>query len=109
LCPAFAVPDHINLDGKPTFYPGNYERGSKQGGNPFGKYPPLPYLLKATAMAPRNAKCHEALGRAYLKLKQLKNAQADLEESVRLVPNSSSVRFELAMTYREQGLKEQSR
>jgi hypothetical protein len=39
--PAFAVPDHINLDGKATFYPGNYETGSMQGGNPFGKYPPL--------------------------------------------------------------------
>jgi hypothetical protein len=41
VVPAFAVPDHINFDGKPTFYPGNYETGSKQGGNPFGKYPPL--------------------------------------------------------------------
>jgi hypothetical protein len=41
VVPAFAVPDHINLDGKPTFYPGNYETGDKQGGNPFGKYPPL--------------------------------------------------------------------
>jgi hypothetical protein len=41
VVPAFAVPDHINLDGKATFYPGNYETGSKQGGNPFGKYPPL--------------------------------------------------------------------
>jgi len=69
----------------------------------------LPYLLKATEMAPRNAKCHEALGRAYVKLKQLKNAQAELEEAVQLAPNSSSVRFELAMTYREQGLKEQAK
>src|ERR1700733_678976 len=41
VVPAFAVPDHINFDGKPTFYPGNYEEGTKQGGNPFGKYPPL--------------------------------------------------------------------
>jgi hypothetical protein len=41
VVPAFAVPDHINFDGKSTFYPGNYETGSKQGGNPFGKYPPL--------------------------------------------------------------------
>jgi hypothetical protein len=28
----------------------------------------LPYLLKAAEMAPRNPKCHEALGRAYAKL-----------------------------------------
>ena len=69
----------------------------------------LPYLLKATEMAPRNARCHEELGRAYVKLKQLKNAQAELEQAVQLAPNSSSVRFELAMTYREQGLKEQAK
>jgi tetratricopeptide (TPR) repeat protein len=69
----------------------------------------LPYLLNATEMAPRNAKGHEELGRAYAKLKQLKNAQAELEKAVQLAPNSSSVRFQLAMTYREQGLKEQAK
>jgi tetratricopeptide (TPR) repeat protein len=69
----------------------------------------LPYLLKATELAPRNAKCHEALGRAYVKLKQLKNAQAELEEAVQLAPNSSSLRFELGMTYRDQGLQEQAK
>jgi hypothetical protein len=41
VVPAFAVPDHINFDGRPTFYPGNYETGDKQGGPPWGKYPPL--------------------------------------------------------------------
>jgi len=39
--PAWSVPDHINYDGKATFYPGSYETGDKQGGKPFGKYPPL--------------------------------------------------------------------
>ncbi len=41
VIPAYAVPDHINPDGKGSFYPGNYESGEKQGGPPFGKYPPL--------------------------------------------------------------------
>jgi len=41
VVPAYAVPDHINFDGKPTFYPGNYETADQQGGNPWGKYPPL--------------------------------------------------------------------
>ncbi len=41
VVPAYTVPDHINFDGKPTFYPGNYETGDKQGGHPWGKYPPL--------------------------------------------------------------------
>jgi tetratricopeptide (TPR) repeat protein len=69
----------------------------------------LPYLLKATELAPRNAKCHEELGRAYVKLKQLKNAQAELQQAVQLAPDSSSLHFELGMTYRDQGLKEQAK
>ena len=69
----------------------------------------LPYLLKATELAPKNAKCHEELGRAYIKLKQLKSAQAELQQAVQLAPNSSSLHFELGMTYRDQGLKEQAK
>ena len=41
VVPAYAVPDHINFDGRATFYPGNYETGDRQGGHPWGKYPPL--------------------------------------------------------------------
>lgn len=41
LVPAYRAPDHIDLNGKPSFYPGSYETGIKQGGYPFGKYPPL--------------------------------------------------------------------
>ncbi len=41
VVPAYAVPDHINFDGRPTFFPGSYDSGSKQGGKPYGKYPPL--------------------------------------------------------------------
>lgn len=41
VVPAYVVPDHINFNGQPTFYPGNYETGDKQGGHPWGKYPPL--------------------------------------------------------------------
>jgi hypothetical protein len=41
MVPAFAVPDHIDLDGKASYYPGSYDTGTKQGGYPFGKYPPL--------------------------------------------------------------------
>jgi len=69
----------------------------------------LPYLFKAIELAPQNAKCHEVLGRAYFKLKQLKNAQSEFEQAVRLAPKSSSLRFELAMTYRDQGLKDQAK
>jgi hypothetical protein len=41
VVPAYAVPDHINFDGRATFYPGTYDSGAKQGGHPYGKYPPL--------------------------------------------------------------------
>ena len=41
VVPAFAVADHINFNGKATFYPGNYETGDRQGGGAWGKYPPL--------------------------------------------------------------------
>lgn len=41
VVPAWAVPDHINFDGRATFYPGTYDSGTKQGGKPFGRYPPL--------------------------------------------------------------------
>jgi hypothetical protein len=41
VVPVYTVPDHIEFNGQATFYPGNYETGSKQGGYPFGKYPPL--------------------------------------------------------------------
>ncbi|MFO0835553.1 MAG: hypothetical protein U0638_11320 [Phycisphaerales bacterium] len=41
VVPAYFVPDHINFDGSACFYPGSYESGDKQGGPPFGKFPPL--------------------------------------------------------------------
>lgn len=50
VVPAWAIPDHINFDGKPTYYPGNYETGEAQGGGNWGKYPPLDdhfYFIKA--------------------------------------------------------------
>jgi hypothetical protein len=37
--PAWSVPDHINFDGKPTYFAGNYEEGDKQGGGGFGALP----------------------------------------------------------------------
>lgn len=41
LVPAYTVPDHINFDGRATYFPGNYETGAKQGGKPWGNFPPL--------------------------------------------------------------------
>lgn len=89
VVPAFTVPDHIDLNGKPSFYPGSYETGSKQGGNPFGKYPPLDdnfYYLKAVyeywVMTHRLAFFHSAVKTSFGTMKL-----ADLCEHVyRAVP-----------------------
>ena len=69
----------------------------------------LVYMQEAVALAPQNAKAHEQLGRAYLKLKRLKDAQGELEKAVQLAPNSSSLHFELGINYRDQGLKDQAK
>jgi tetratricopeptide (TPR) repeat protein len=67
------------------------------------------YLQEAVGLAPQNAKAHEQLGRAYLKMKQWKNAHEELERAVALAPNSSSLHYELGISYRDQGLKDQAK
>ena len=39
IIPPYSVPDHINVDGSPVFYPGTYRSDHTQG-PPWGKYPP---------------------------------------------------------------------
>lgn len=39
--PPFSIPDHINFDGRPVFFPGTYSSGEDQGGGPWGNLPPI--------------------------------------------------------------------
>lgn len=39
--PRWAIPDHVNYDGRPTFFPGTYASGDDQGGGDFGRVPPI--------------------------------------------------------------------
>jgi hypothetical protein len=39
--PPWAIPDHINYDGQPTFYPGTYASGDDQGAGACGRVPPI--------------------------------------------------------------------
>jgi hypothetical protein len=41
LIPPYAIPDHINFDGKPVFYPGTYSSGDDQGKGDYGMLPPV--------------------------------------------------------------------
>ena len=40
IVPPFAIPDHVNFDGGPVFYPGTYSTSDDQGGEPYGVLPP---------------------------------------------------------------------
>lgn len=41
VIPPFAIPDHIDFDARPVFYPGTYSSGEDQGGEPWGVLPPV--------------------------------------------------------------------
>lgn len=93
VVPAFALPDHIDLDGKASFYPGSYETGSKQGGFPFGKYPPLDdqfYYIFAVYYQWKKAR-NTALFRSKIKTAFGEMQLSDLCERVyRMVPTDAS-------------------
>ena len=40
VVPANAIPDHINFDGSPVFFPGTYASGNNQGDGTYGFFPP---------------------------------------------------------------------
>jgi hypothetical protein len=39
--PPWAIPDHINYDGRPVWFPGTYSSGDNQGTGTFGRLPPI--------------------------------------------------------------------
>ncbi len=39
--PPWSIPDHINYDGKPVWYPGTYSSGNDQGAGACGRVPPI--------------------------------------------------------------------
>ena len=40
IVPPYAIPDHIEFNGGPTFYPGTYATGTNQGDGTYGILPP---------------------------------------------------------------------
>jgi tetratricopeptide (TPR) repeat protein len=66
-------------------------------------------LLLSIQIAPREARPHELLGKAYIRLEMLSKAAAELEKAVELSPNSANLHCMLAGVYRKQGLTEKTK
>jgi tetratricopeptide (TPR) repeat protein len=69
----------------------------------------LPYLERAAQMAPRDARVDRELGKAYLLLNRLEQAQPQLEKAVELQPENAAGHFLLAQVYRKRGMEERAR
>jgi tetratricopeptide (TPR) repeat protein len=63
----------------------------------------LPYLLQAASLNDNDPKVHNQLGKAYMHLKQLPKAQAELEKAVALAPDNPSEHFLLGQIFHKEG------
>ncbi|KAA6463178.1 tetratricopeptide repeat protein [Acidobacteria bacterium AB60] len=63
----------------------------------------LPLLLRAQSLAPGNPSVHEELGKVYLAMNRLAEAQAELERAVALSPETSSLHYKLGQVLRKEG------
>lgn len=66
------------------------------------------YLVRATALAPKNPKIHEELARAVQAHGDLDQAQTELETAVKLAPNAAGLHFKLGQIYRRRGLNQRA-
>jgi Flp pilus assembly protein TadD len=66
-------------------------------------------LRQAIEIAPRDAKAHELLGKAYSRLEQFPQAQAELESAIALAPQNPNLPCMLGPVYRKQGLTEKAK
>lgn len=62
------------------------------------------YLLEAEKIAPQDTRVHRELGKAYLHMRMLPKARAELEKAVELDPSDAEAHSMLATVYRQQGL-----
>jgi tetratricopeptide (TPR) repeat protein len=69
----------------------------------------VPFLEKATAIAPKSSLCHEKLGRALEQSGRQPNGVAELETAVQLDPKNPNIHFELGHAYRLAGALEKAR
>lgn len=67
------------------------------------------FLEKATSIAPRNAACHEKLGRALTESGKTSDGMRELETAVQLDPKNPKIHFELGRAYRDAGQRDKAR
>jgi len=68
----------------------------------------IPYLTKAVVLSPKNPAIHEELGKVYLAMNKLPDAQAELEQAITLSPDTSSLHYKLAQILRKEGLHDRA-
>jgi len=69
----------------------------------------VPFLEKATAIAPKSALCHEKLGRALEQSGKLPDGVKELEAAAQLDPKNPNIHFELGHAYHMAGALEKAR
>ncbi|MGC2617676.1 MAG: tetratricopeptide repeat protein [Acidobacteriaceae bacterium] len=63
----------------------------------------LPPLQKAVALDPKNPRAHEQLGQAWEQLKNLPQADTEMQTAVSLAPNVASLHFEMGRIFQREG------
>lgn len=69
----------------------------------------LPVLQQAVTIAPRNIRGREMLGKTYLNLNRLSQAQHELETAVSIDPGVASLHYLLGQIYRKEGKLEKAK
>ncbi len=69
----------------------------------------LTILQKAVTIAPRNIRAHETLGKTFLNLNRLPEAQHELEAAISVDPNRAPLHYLLGQIYRKQGQLEKAK
>jgi tetratricopeptide (TPR) repeat protein len=68
----------------------------------------ISYLTTAEKLAPRNPAIHEELGKVYLALNKVPEAQSQLEQAIALAPDASALHYKLGQVLRREGLLERA-
>ncbi|HZU24894.1 MAG TPA: tetratricopeptide repeat protein [Bryobacteraceae bacterium] len=68
----------------------------------------IPYLTKATDLAPEDIRSHRELGLAYMMARQQVDAERELQKAEEIDPNDPATRYLLSQAYRAAGLKDRA-